>query len=111
MSKPAVDQLKKIFEICDQYDRNLPLQYVRCLLYIYEQEGMTPAELAERAGFALSTISRITHALADHRQRGPGYKLIEMHPHPDDKRKKKLILSAKGKALVTSLLHLHQVAC
>ncbi len=83
-------QLQKI-------DSEFPIQYAICLSEISLNEGCSLTTLAEKTGLSLSTISRIVGALSDFRQNGEPYGLIELKVSPEERRRKEIYLTAKGR--------------
>ena len=95
--------LENIFNVCDDFDRMFPLQYVRCLLLVRKLEGLTISELSENSGLALSTVSRIVNALAEKRQKGTAYNLISVTFSMNNKRSKHLFLTQEGRIFLKNL--------
>ena len=89
-------QLQKI-------DPEFPLQYAVCLAEISLDEGCSLTTLAERANLTLSTISRIVGALSDYRQNGQPYGLIEIKISAEERRRKELYLTARGRSALQKL--------
>lgn len=81
-------------------DAEFPIQYAICLMHIYQNEGCTISSLAEQAGLALSTVSRIVGALSTTRQYGEAFGFIEVHQSKSDSRKKEIFLTDKGRATI-----------
>lgn len=65
-------------------------QYV--LMCLWDEDGLTPGELARRLGLATPTITRTTARMA-------AAGLLRREPHPDDRRLVRLTLTEKGHAL------------
>lgn len=84
-------------------DPEFPLHYAVCLAEISLDEGCSLTTLAERMGLSLSTVSRIVGALSDFRPNGEPYGLIELKIAPEERRRKELYLTAKGKALLQKI--------
>ncbi|MFP4314231.1 MAG: MarR family winged helix-turn-helix transcriptional regulator [Alphaproteobacteria bacterium] len=87
-------------------DPEFPLQYAVCLGTITLDEGLSISELAEKTRLSLSTVSRIVGALSNTRQKGEAYGLIQVKICPQEKRKKELYLSAKGRLFMDSIASL-----
>jgi DNA-binding MarR family transcriptional regulator len=83
-------QLQKI-------DSEFPIQYAICLSEISLNEGCSLTTLAEKTGLSLSTVSRIVGALSDFRQNGEPYGLVELKVSPEERRRKEIYLTAKGR--------------
>ncbi len=84
-------------------DQEFPLQYAVCLAEISMDEGMSLTRLSEKTGMALSTISRIIGALSKHRQKGAPYGLVKVKISTQERRRKELYLTTKGKAVISSI--------
>jgi DNA-binding MarR family transcriptional regulator len=89
-----LDLLRRIQKV----DPEFPIQYAICLTEISLDEGLSVTTLADRAGLALSTVSRIIGALSDYRQRGEPYGFIEVKVSPVERRRKELYMTPKGRA-------------
>jgi DNA-binding MarR family transcriptional regulator len=87
-------------------DPEFPLQYAICLGEIAAAEGLSLTALAARTGMPLSTVSRIVGALSRHRQRGAPYDLVRAAVAPQERRKKQLFLTARGRAFMASIAEL-----
>jgi DNA-binding MarR family transcriptional regulator len=91
--------LQKLREI----DGEFPLQYSICLAEIAMDEGMSLTVLSKKAGLSLSTVSRIVGALSEYRQNGNPYGLVELKVSPQERRRKELYLSDKGRRFMQSI--------
>lgn len=85
-------------------DSEFPIQYAICLAEIAEDEGCSLTSLAEKTGLALSTVSRITGALSDYRQKGEPFGFIEVKVSPAERRRKELYLTPLGRATLNDIL-------
>ena len=65
-------------------------QYI--LLTLWQEDGLTPGEIARRLDLATSTVTR-----AGTRMEAAG--LLERKPHPDDGRLVRLCLTERGRSL------------
>lgn len=90
----------KILKELQSINTEFPLQYVICLSHIALNEGLCMTDLAERTGMALSTVSRITTALA---KTGGSYELIKIEIAPDEKRRKHIFLNKNGRKTINKL--------
>ena len=95
-----ISLLLDILHRIQKVDAEFPIQYAICLVHIYQHEGCTISSLAERAGLALSTVSRIVGALSDTRQYGEPFHFIDVRPSQSDNRKKEIYLTDKGRAAI-----------
>lgn len=93
----------RVLKTFQKLDNEFPLQYAICLLEIAMHEGMSLTELSDKAGMALSTVSRIVGALSNDRQKGVPYQLIEARVMPKNRRRKQLFLTAHGKGFIKGL--------
>lgn len=102
MDKKVTDILNILREL-QKIDHEFPLQYAICLAEISCAEGMSVTQLANKTGLALSTVSRIVGALSNHRQIGQPYGLIEVSVSAQERRRKELYLTPKGKMAIAKL--------
>lgn len=99
-------QIKKFTRLLrelQKIDQEFPLQYAVCLAEIAMDEGTSLTNLSKKTGMAISTISRIVGALSKHRQKGKPFGLIKVKISAEERRRKELYLTAKGKAVITSI--------
>lgn len=99
----ATDKLLLALQVFQDLDSEFPLQYAICLLEISQNEGLSLTQLADQTGMALSTISRIVGALSDHRQSGEPFGLVDVTISAQERRKKEVILTEKGRNIVEIL--------
>lgn len=81
-------------------DNEFPLQYALCLAEISVNEGLSLTSLAEKVNLSLSTISRIVGSLSEYRQNGQPYGLVEIRVSTEERRRKELYLTPKGRTLI-----------
>jgi DNA-binding MarR family transcriptional regulator len=91
-----LDVLKHIQKL----DAEFPLHYTLALTHIALDEGMSLTTLAERMGISLSTASRIVGALSNFRPNGQPYNMIDIRVAVDERRRKELFLTPKGKSFL-----------
>ena len=84
-------------------DPEFPLQYAVCLAEISLDEGLSLTNLSSRTGMPLSTVSRIIGALSRHRQKGAPYDLIHVIISPQERRKKQIYLTTRGKTVMNGI--------
>ena len=85
-------------------DQNFSLPYAVFLLEVARNEGCSLTDLRKATGMPLPTLSRILSALSTHRQNGAEpYRLIEHDYAPDNRRRKVIRLSAKGRRFISRL--------
>jgi DNA-binding MarR family transcriptional regulator len=83
-------------------DKNFPLPYAFFLLEVARNEGCSLGDLRKATGMPLPTLSRILWALSTRRQTGAEpYRLIEHDYAPDNRRRKVIRLSVKGRRFIS----------
>ena len=87
-------------------DPEFPLQYAICLVEISCHRGLSMTELSEQTGMPMSTISRIVGALSKKRQKGQAFGLVKVTICPEERRRKAITLTSKGKAVMDSIYDL-----
>ncbi len=102
----GLSQFLKILQELQKIDPEFPLQYAICLAYISANEGMSLTSLSEKTGLALSTVSRIVGALSQQRQKGTAYGLVKVNVSSEERRRKELYLTVRGKAVIASIFGL-----
>lgn len=102
MRKNKIKVLRMMREF-QKIDPEFPLQYAICLVEISMDEGLSLTTLSERTGIAISTTSRIVGALSKHRQKGEPYRLVKVVISKQERRRKELYLTTRGKAILHSL--------
>jgi DNA-binding MarR family transcriptional regulator len=85
-------------------DKNFPLPYAVFLLEVARDEGCSLSDLRKATGMPLPTLSRILWALSSRRQNGAEpYRLIEHDYSADNRRRKTIRLSARGRRFISRL--------
>ena len=102
MNKEITNFLRLLREL-QKLDQEFPLQYAVCLAEISLDEGLSLTKLSEKTGLTLSTISRIVGALSKHRQKGAPFELVKVVISSEERRRKELYLTPKGKAIIHSI--------
>lgn len=105
MTKETVSFLRLLREL-QKIDTEFPLQYAICLTEISLNEGISLTALSQKSGMALSTVSRITGALSQHRQKGRPYGLVKVTTAPEERRRKELFLTPKGRAVMDNIANI-----
>jgi DNA-binding MarR family transcriptional regulator len=83
-------------------DKNFPLPYAVFLLEVARNEGCSLSDLRMATGMPLPTLSRILWALSTRRQNGAEpYRLIEQDYAADNRRRKVIRLSARGRRFIS----------
>lgn len=106
LSKPQQENLLVFIasqKELQKIDSEFPLQYSICLAEIALCPGISLTELAEKTGMPLSTVSRIIGALSKKRQRGKPYELVEVTISPEERRRKQITLTARGRDVMASV--------
>lgn len=103
-----LEQATRVIEKFREIDPDMPIgvPWAFMLVANYQgQHGISLSDLAERAGFGLSTASRYIAALSKiNRHREEGFNLVVTHENPMERRQKLISLSAKGRAFLNKLL-------
>jgi DNA-binding MarR family transcriptional regulator len=99
----SIKEFTAVLRELQKIDPEFPLQYAVCLAEIAMEEGISLTDLSGRTGMPLSTVSRIVGALSSHRQRGNPYGLIKVMIVPQERRRKQLYLTARGRAVIGSI--------
>ncbi len=86
-----------------EIDAEFPLQWALVFLEIAQNEGASLKDIAEETGISMSVMSRTIGALSNYRRMGKPYGIILVKSAKDDRRRKELFLSAKGKKLLEKL--------
>lgn len=100
------DKLKiflRLLRELQKIDAEFPLQYAVCLAEIALEEGLSLTDLSVRTGMALSTVSRIIGALSKNRQKGIPFNLVKIKISTNERRRKELYLTPRGRAVVDSI--------
>jgi DNA-binding MarR family transcriptional regulator len=85
----------------------MPMQHAYAFLLVSTEEGLGVQEYAERAGVTQPVMTRILFALGPRGQKGAaGYGLVQQATDPEDSRKRRTFLTAKGKALLHEIVRL-----
>ncbi len=100
-----LDQLERAvdaFSVLDPFA--FPLHYIKLFLEVARRERCTFAELEEALNITHGSVSRSVAALSDTNRYGqPGYGLLELHKDPRQTRRYLVMVSPKGKRLLTLL--------
>ena len=98
-----ITEFVAILRELQKIDPEFPLQYAICFGEIALEEGLSLTQLAEKAGMPLSTVSRIVGALSSHRQKGVPYGLVKVTVVPEERRRKQLTLTTRGRAVMSGI--------
>ncbi len=100
---PKLTKLTKLLEELTNVDPDFPISWALAFIDIAQHEGCALKDVADRTGMSMSVMSRTIGALSNARRMGKPYGLVLVKSAKDDKRRKELFLSAKGKKLIEAL--------
>ena len=103
MTIKKIEKLQNVLTEFTSIDTEFPLQWAMVFLEIANDEGCALKDVAERTGISMSVMSRTIGALSNYRRMGKPYGVIVVKMAKDDRRRKELFLSAKGKRLIAKL--------
>lgn len=103
-SSTSADVFLQLLRALQKIDPEFPIQYAICLAEIAANQGCSLTFLSEKTGLALSTISRITGALSEFRQKGAAYGFVEMRVSKEERRRKELYLTPSGQKALADIL-------
>ena len=98
-----ITKLQNVLAEFARIDAEFPLQWANVFLTIAENEGAALKDIAEETGISMSVMSRTIGALSNYRRMGKPYGIVLVKSAKDDKRRKELFLSAKGKKLLDKI--------
>ncbi len=107
MTPSQVKKLKKFDNLLDalgSIDPEFPIQWASVFSYIAQNEGCALKDISDDTGISMSVMSRTIGALSNYRRMGKPYGLVLVKTAKDDKRRKELFLSTKGKKLLTKII-------
>ena len=96
-------KLQNILQELIAIDPEFPIQWVTVFAEIAMEEGVSLKDISDKTGISMSVMSRTIGALSNARRMGKPYGLVVVRHAKDDRRRKELFLSAKGKKLVEKL--------
>ena len=102
MSK-KIKKLQVLLEALIEIDPEFPIQWVTVFAEIAAEEGISLKDISDRTGISMSVMSRTIGALSNARRMGKPYGLIMVRSAKDDRRRKELFLSVRGKKLLERL--------
>jgi DNA-binding MarR family transcriptional regulator len=103
MATNKLDKLQKALTELTSIDPEFPIQWALVFLAIANNEGAALKDIAEETGISMSVMSRTIGALSNARRMGKPYGIVIVKMAKDDRRRKELFLSAKGKRLLEKL--------
>lgn len=104
MSMKKLTKLKNALVELSAVDTEFPLQWALVFIEIAQNEGSSLKDIAETTGISMSVMSRTVGALSNYRRMGKPYGVVLVKLAKDDRRRKELYLSAKGKRLAEKVL-------
>ena len=104
MSTAKIIKLQNALVELTEIDPEFPIQWAITFLEIAQNEGASLKDIAEETGISMSVMSRTIGALANYRRMGKPYGVVTVKAAKDDRRRKELFLSAKGKKLLGQLV-------
>lgn len=85
---------------------SIPFPFVTTFLSIVLEEGKTQSAYARGAGVNRYVMGRYIHAIGDRgRNGGPGLGLVRLEKDPDHAQKRRIYLTAKGRAIAVEIFH------
>ena len=103
MTNKKLKKLQNILQELIAIDPEFPIQWVTVFAEIAGEEGISLKDVSDRTGISMSVMSRTIGALSNARRMGKPYGLVVVKPAKEDRRRKELFLSARGKKLVEKL--------
>lgn len=102
-NNPKLEKLQHILAELTDVDPEFPLSWALVFIEIALEEGQALKDVADKTGMSMSVMSRTIGALSNARRMGKPYGLINVRFAKDDRRRKELFLSPKGKKLIETL--------
>ena len=103
MSMKKLLKLQAVLQELAKIDAEFPLQWALVFIEIAKNEGAALKDISEETGISMSVMSRTIGALSNYRRMGKPYGLVLVKFAKDDRRRKELYLSAKGKRLAETI--------
>lgn len=103
MATTKLDKLEKALNELIKIDAEFPIQWALVFLAIAQNEGAALKDIADETGISMSVMSRTIGALSNQRRMGKPYGIVLVKLAKDDRRRKELYLSAKGKRLLDKI--------
>ncbi len=104
MTTKKLTKLQVILQELTTIDPEFPIQWALVFTEIALEEGISLKDASDRTGISMSVMSRTIGALSNARRMGKPYGLVVVRLAKDDRRRKELFLSAKGKKLAEKLV-------
>ncbi len=104
MSTKKLNRVQAVLNELTTIDSEFPLQWAIVFLCIAQDEGLSLKDISEETGISMSVMSRTIGALSNYRRMGKPYGIVTVKMAKDDRRRKELFLSKKGKRLIEKLV-------
>ena len=98
--------LLKIIEEMRKFDSHMESQTIAVFFYVGEYggaDGIAMQTIADKLDLAQSTVSRNCYKLGDRTRDGIGIGLLQSFEDPEERRRKLVRISAKGRRVYNSL--------
>lgn len=100
-----LQKVSAVFQAFRLIDQTMSMQLAYTFVIVAVHEGISVTEVADMAGFKLSTASRHLLDLGErNRKKEVGYGLVEATVDPNELRRKTFTLTPKGKQLLRAIL-------
>ena len=103
MTNKKMTKLQSLLSALIEIDPEFPIQWVMVFSEIANEEGVSLKDISERTGISMSVMSRTIGALSNARRMGKPYGLVVVKSAKEDRRRKELFLSARGKKLLEKI--------
>ncbi|MBD9511939.1 winged helix-turn-helix transcriptional regulator [Ensifer sp. ENS10] len=98
-------RLISIIEEFRKLDPEIQAQTITLFLLVVARPGITMKELVQQTGLASSSVSRNISALGErHRNGEPGHGLVRAYEDPQDRRTKRVDVTAQGRRVYETLI-------
>lgn len=98
-----LEHILTILYVLQKIDAEFPIQYAICMSEIALNEGLSLTDLSIKTGMPLSTVSRMASVLSNNNKNRKAYDFINIRTSPQERRKKQLYLTSKGRAVIETL--------
>lgn len=100
----TVEKMIRTANLMREIAADIPIQAVQSFFVVATKEGLSISDLAKQVGLGQSSASRNVAALSEYKKPGVrGLGLIESRQDPKEARKKRLVLTQKGKLLIDAI--------
>jgi len=98
--------LLKIIEEMRKFDSHMESQTIAVFFYVSlygDKDGVSMQTISTKLGIAQSSVSRNCYKLSDKTRGGLGIGLLQAFEDPDERRRKLVRLTAKGRRVFSTL--------